>query len=272
MRTEEDIIRINISEISVLIIENNAVSITGCLLSELCEKKVKVVFCDGKRNPQSELVSYYGSHDSSEKIRTQIKWSDDIKGYVWTEIVAEKIRKQSQLLYEIDKPKEAHMLEDYIQEIEFNDNSNREGHAAKVYFNALFGLDFTRSAECVTNHALNYGYSILLSAFNRECSINGYLTQLGLFHNNMFNYFNLACDLMEPFRVLVDRDVKENNYTIFDTEVKRKLVNILNQTVMINGNEQYVTNAIKLYCKSVFDAINDKDVSQIKFYSVLNNS
>lgn len=268
MRTDNETKKVNISEISVLIIENTAISITGCLLSELCEKKVKVIFCDAKRNPQSELVSYYGTHDSSEKIRNQIRWTDDIKGYVWTEIVAEKIRKQSQLLFEIGKDTEADMLNEYIKELEFYDASNREGHAAKVYFNALFGMEFTRSADCVTNHALNYGYSIFLSAFNRECVSNGYLTQLGIFHNNMFNHFNLACDLMEPFRILVDRHVKENNYTVFDKETKHRLVNILNDTVIINSNEHYVHNAVKIYCKSVFDAISDGDVSQMKFYSI----
>ena len=62
---------------------------------------------------------------------------------------------------------EAEQLYEYINEIEFGDATNREGHAAKVYFNALFGMDFTRSAENVTNAALNYGYSLLLSTFNR---------------------------------------------------------------------------------------------------------
>ncbi len=80
----------------------------------------------------------------------------------------------------------------YINEIEFGDVTNREGHAAKVYFNALFGMDFTRSAENVTNAALNYGYSLLLSTFNRCVVANGYITQLGLFHDNVFNQFNLS--------------------------------------------------------------------------------
>ena len=94
-------------------------------------------------------------------------------------------------------------------QVELLDASNREGHAAKVYFNALFGMDFTRSADISINAALNYGYSLLLSAFNREISANGYLTQLGIYHNNMFNHFNLACDFMEPYRVIVDWFVKD---------------------------------------------------------------
>ena len=83
-----------------------------------------------------------------------------------------------------------------------------KGMRRKFTFNALFGMDFTRSAENVTNAALNYGYSLLLSTFSRCVVANGYITQLGLFHDNVFNQFNLACDLMQPFRPLVDLKVK----------------------------------------------------------------
>lgn len=264
----EDTNRILLDEISVLLIENTAVSITGCLLSELTERKIKVIFCDEKRNPSSELVSLYGCHDCSAKIKKQMNWSDDIKGYIWTEIVTEKIRKQAEFLNETGKKDEAALLREYISSIEFNDASNREGHAAKVYFNALFGLDFTRSAECVTNAALNYGYSIILSSVNREVAANGYLTQIGLFHDNMFNYFNLSCDIMEPFRILVDRKVKSAGYSLFGSEEKHDIVSMLNDQVEIDGNKHTVLNAVKIYCRSVFDALNDGDASEIKFYRI----
>lgn len=203
----QDVVKIHISEISILMIETTSVSLTAALLCELTKKKIKVIFCDEKRNPSSELVPYYGSHDTSMKVRKQIAWSEDIKTSVWTEIVTEKIRKQAENLERWDKP-EAQMLYEYITQIEFGDATNREGHAAKVYFNALFGLDFTRSAENSINSALNYGYSLLLSTCARETALNGYITQIGLFHDNIFNQFNLASDLMEPFRPIVDNLVK----------------------------------------------------------------
>lgn len=109
----------------------------------------------------------------------------------------------------------------YVEEIEYGDATNREGHAAKVYFNALFGMDFTRTEENSINAALNYGYGILLSTFNREIILNGYITQLGLFHNNMFNQFNLGSDLMEPFRPIVDQRVRDMMPQKFETEEKR---------------------------------------------------
>lgn len=233
----------------------------------MTKKKIKVIFCDEKRNPSSELISYYGSHDTSNKVRKQIQWSKNIKEAVWTEIVTEKIRKQSELLKYLRK-EEAELLDSYIKEIGWNDETNREGHAAKVYFNALFGLDFTRTADNIVNAALNYGYSIILSAFTREITSNGYITQLGLFHDNMFNQFNLASDLMEPFRMLVDREVESMRLAQFCHDEKMHIVNILNQEVYIDGKIQYVNNAIKIYCKSVFDSLNENDSSIIKFYKI----
>lgn len=226
--------KIYLKEIGTLIIESTAVSLTSYLLSELIKNKIKVIFCDEKRNPSSELLPYYGSHDTSIKLRKQMEWTDSNKSAVWTEIVSEKIRVQSDLLYKLGMT-EAGLLTSYIEQIEFADSTNREGHAAKVYFNALFGKDFTRTEENPINAALNYGYSILLSTFNREIVANGYITQVGLFHDNMFNPFNLASDLMEPYRPLIDEMVYFMKLQKFDTEEKHYILQVLNREVVIAG-------------------------------------
>ena len=262
---KEDTVRIHLSEISTLIIETTAVSLTAALLSELTKRKIKVIFCDEKRNPSSELIPYYGSHDTSDKIRIQIKWQKDIKEKVWTEIIKEKIKNQMLVLQKFNK-NEFKMLQKYIYEVKLNDESNREGHAAKVYFNALFGKAFSRGEENVINAALNYGYSILLSAFNREVVALGYITQMGIFHNNIFNYFNLSCDLMEPFRPIVDEAVFQMELKKFEHDEKIKLINLLNNEVIIDKKKQYINNAIKIYCKSVLDALDNEDISKMRFY------
>lgn len=262
---QEEITKIHLSEIYTLIIESTAVSITASLLSELTKRKIKVIFCDEKRNPSSELIPYYGSHDTSAKVRKQVAWSKEVKTDVWTEIVTEKIRKQRDYLKKLGK-EEYKLLDEYVEQIEIGDVTNREGHAAKVYFNALFGVKFTRTSEDPINAALNYGYGLILSAFNREIVSNGYITQLALFHDNMFNQFNLGSDLMEPFRILVDKRVVRLEPDRFEHEEKIFMVDLLNQEVIIDGKKNYINNAIKIYCRSVFDAINEKDVSLIRFY------
>lgn len=252
---QEKTTRVNLNEMAVLLIENTAVSLTACLLSELTSRKIKVIFCDEKCSPQAELVPYHGSHDSSAKVRAQISWPPFVREQVWTEIVREKIKNQ------------ASVLQQYLSQLVPGDATNREGHAAKVYFNALFGAEFTRSQDIPENAALNYGYSILLSAFNREIAAAGYLTQLGLFHDNMFNPFNLSSDLMEPFRPLVDKAVLNMHPQKLETEEKTQLIDLLNREVTIAGKRQYLPEAIRIYCKSVFDVLNGEEGARIHFYS-----
>lgn len=258
--------KVFIDEINTLIIESTMVSLTTALLCELSRNKVKVIFCDEKHNPNAELVPYYGSHDTSAKVRKQILWDEYVKKTVWAEIIGEKIRLQANHLHMRRLEKQESLLRSYLSEIKPGDETNREGHAAKVYFNALFGLEFTRTADIPVNAALNYGYGIILSHFTREIVANGYITQLGIFHDNMFNQFNLASDLMEPFRILVDKKVYDMMPEKFDAEEKREIVDIVNQEVIIDGKRNYVVNAMKIYCRSIFDALNEGDVSLIRFY------
>ncbi len=256
--------KVYIDEISVLVIETTACSITAALMNELIKKKVKVIFCDEKHNPSHELTSLYGSHDCSLKLKMQIAWSASAKSAVWTAIVGEKIKNQSLLLKSLGHEQYA-LLESYIDELEFNDQTNREGHAAKVYFNALFGKSFSRSGDDSINAMLNFGYSLLLSIFNREVVCSGYLTQLGLFHDNRFNQFNLSCDLMEPFRPYVDALVVHTQPNQFDKEEKIKTYNLLNKGILIDGKRNTLLNGIKIFCKSSFDAIEQCDISLVRF-------
>lgn len=262
-----EVLRISLSEIGLLIIESTAVSLTSYLLNELMKKKIKVIFCDEKRNPSSELIPYYGSFNTSLKIREQIQWKDETKCLVWTEIVRDKIVKQSGVLQRHGK-EEALLLQKYQQELQLGDETNREGHAAKVYFNALFGLDFVRDEDNPINAALNYGYSIILSCFTREIVANGFLTQLGLFHGNMFNPFNLASDLMEPYRPLVDEIVVDLQPVKFETEEKHQLLSLLKTEVMINQRREILPNSIKIYTKSIFDALKNDDPGLMRFYEL----
>ncbi|MDD6638898.1 MAG: type II CRISPR-associated endonuclease Cas1 [Lachnospiraceae bacterium] len=264
---QEKITRIHLSDISMLMIASTAVSLTSSLLAALTKAKIKVIFCDEKRQPSSELVSYYGCHDCSGKIRTQITWAKSVKDEVWTEIVYQKILKQMEHLLEYNRS-QAILLKDYLSELTVGDETNREGHAARVYFAALFGDNFSRSQENSINASLNYGYGILLSMVNREIVANGYLTQLGIFHDSADNPFNLGSDLMEPFRVLVDRMVKQYMPQQFESSDKHRMLELVNTEVCIDGRNEYVPNAIKIYVRSVFDAINDGDVSKIKFYQI----
>lgn len=256
---------IHIGEVNTLILETTTISITAALMCELIKQKVKVIFCDEKSNPHFELLPFYGSHDCSAKIKEQIAWTDFLKESLWTVIVTEKVENQMKLLKKLNK-EEYRILEEYLSQIEHNDNTNREGHSAKIYFSALFGNNFSRNKENSLNAFLNYGYQLLLSAFNKEIVANGYLTQIGLFHKNMFNYYNLSSDLMEPFRVIVDELAYKENPQKFEKDEKRKLQNILNFKFRINNVNHYLSDIIKIYAKSIFDALSANDLSLVRFF------
>ena len=185
---------------------------------------------------------------------------------MWAEIVKDKICKQAQHLEDLGNA-QAELLKSYIPQVEGGDVTNREGHAAKVYFNALFGMEFKRGdAEYKLNSLLNYGYAIVLSAFNREVVSCGYLTQCGIFHRNEYNYYNLSCDLMEPFRVLVDRRALALISGELDVATKRELADLLNSRVTICGMSATVSDAIATYAKHVFRALDEGDPTLLEFY------
>ena len=255
--------KVFIDEINTLIVQSTAVSLTAALLNELTRRNIKVIFCDEKCNPTAELIPHCGAHNTAKRYREQFEWGRDIKAKVWREIIKKKILEQAALLYEKGFYLQSEMLIEYADEVQENDRTNREGHAAKVYFNCLLGSDCSRQSGGFRNACLNYGYAILLSTFNREIAASGRLTQIGIWHENEFNPFNLACDLMEPFRVAVDRlafSLEEN-----DKDFKKKMANVLNLNTLIAGKNTTLELAARQYMNSVFHAIEQRDVSLIVF-------
>lgn len=265
-RNAEEEKQIYIPEISTLILDSTAISLTCALISELIKNDVKIIFCDEKHNPESEAVPYHTNYNSVANIKKQINWQKHIKEEVWKEIVKEKIKQQRDFLTEKGFTKEAKLLDSYINNVLKNDKTNREGHAAKVYFNALFGQSFARRDQNFINSALNYGYSVILSCFNREVAKLGYLTQIGIWHKNEFNFFNLSSDLMEPFRILIDRAVY--NFTPEENDFKMEILEIFNLQVRIDGKMQYFENAVEIYCQSIFNALEDNNAGLMKFYEM----
>jgi CRISPR-associated protein Cas1 len=263
----EETRRIFLDEISVLIIENTGCAVTVSLLEALWKRRIAIIFCDGKRLPGAQLLQLYGSYDTSTKILIQTNWSQEAKDNVWKEIIREKIINQSACLKRVDSAV-SEQVYSYASEVLPGDESNREGHAAKVYFNSLFNDSFSRSEPCFINSCLDYGYAILLSAVARTVVANGYITQLGIFHRNTFNEFNLACDLMEPFRPIVDHCVLEFPDDEYEISLEQKLLlaSILTSNVYIDKARHTVLDAVSIYVRSVLEALEANDVSLIKFY------
>lgn len=255
--------RIYINEINTLIVQSTAVSLTAALLSELVRNNVKVVFCDEKCNPSSELLPYYGSHNTSKRIKIQTGWTQEIKDEVWKVLIAKKITSQSELLKKRGFETESIMLEEYAADVTPGDKTNREGHAAKVYFNCILPEGVTRRGGGFINGCLNYGYAVLLSAINREIVASGYMTQIGVWHDNEFNEFNLGSDMIEPLRTIID----ETALTIEpgDATFKHTMAGALNYEVTFADKKTTLDVAVRQYVKSVLYAFEVNDPDEVTF-------
>ncbi|PKE62570.1 type II CRISPR-associated endonuclease Cas1 [Macrococcoides caseolyticum] len=182
-------------------------------------------------------------------------------------IVQKKINHQKQVLQHYFRTLDLSMFDEYIQNTKTGDFTNREGHAAKVYFNIVFSNEITRDTEHVKNAGLDYGYQILLAIFARTIISKGYLTEIGIKHRNEFNLYNLASDLMEVIRPLIDYIVLNTITDVFEKEEKRKIADILNKKICVNNKMYYLVNAIEIYVESVFKYLSTGNEKYIKFPS-----
>ena len=248
---------IHLSEVDILLLETTDIVLSTMLIKRLVDENILVIFCDDKRLPTAHLMPYYARHDSSLQLSRQIDWEETVKAEVWTHIISQKILNQSIYLSACGFIEKSQSIMNLYQSLELFDPSNREGHSARIYFNTLFGKDFNRELDNDINASLDYGYTLLLSMFAREVVLSGCMTQFGLKHANQFNQFNLASDIMEPFRPIIDQIVYENRNHSF-VKIKRELFTIFSDTFQYNNMEMYLTNIVSDYTKKVIKALNNK--------------
>lgn len=244
--------KIFLKDISALIIESTGTIITFPLLIALIKNNVSVIFCDEKHNPIGTINGISNHFNNSGNIMKQLRWEETEISIIWKEIVKSKILLQKQVLQLFGKEKQ-NILESYANTIDTMDKTNREGLAAKVYFFELFGKNFNRTEEGTLNSLLDYGYSIILSCFNREIIGFGYLTQIGIFHRGKTNPYNLSSDFMEPFRPLIDTIAYGSLYS---EDPLKKIRKVLTKKVMLNNEERYIDDAIGVYVNNLIRFLN----------------
>lgn len=256
--------RVLLDEVKMIIINSTQVSITSILIAECINKKIKILFGDVKHNLVGEITPYKNNYYANKKIKEQISFDEERKNLLWQQIVKMKIKGQADNLKFIGKSDVADLLYSYSNEVELGDVTNREGLAAKSYFRAIFGKDFYRDDDSIeVNTYLNYGYTIILSSFNRSIKALGYYTELGIHHIGETNSFNFSCDLMEPLRPLVDLIIlkKEINMENF----KQEFINMLSKVVIFEESSTYLDNAIEKYVSNCLQYLKTGNESKIQF-------
>ena len=199
---------IPIEDIGYVIIDNPMVSMTIPLINALADNNVALIFCNDRGMPHAMLQNLETHTLQCEILNTQIGVGEVLKKQLWKQTIEAKIKNQSKLLTKLGK--DGSVLKPYYSNVKSGDSDNREGAAARIYWNCLFGDDFVRDRSMPgINALLNYGYTILRSATARALMGSGLLPSIGIFHHNRSNAFPLADDIMEPYRPYVDEIVFE---------------------------------------------------------------
>lgn len=262
--------RVSLEDINSLLIENQQVTITAYTLNKLAEAGVCVFICDEKHIP-SAVMTGLNSHSRKLKIfQNQISMSKPLLKNMWKNIVSQKILNQAGVLkiIEHDGAKEMEMM---IKRVLSGDTTNIEAMAASFYFKCLFGKYFTRSEPSVINGALNYGYAIMRGLIARSLVVYGFEPCLGIFHHSQLNAFNLADDLIEIYRPIVDLYVVENiddSREKLTPEIKRDLYNLVNMDVISDGQYCSVSYAIERTVQSLSHIYNEKE-GQLKLCEII---
>lgn len=252
-----------IEDIRSIVIDNCNTTLTGKLISKLSADGVCVILCDEKHMPSAQLMPIGSYCRLNKRINLQFSQSKPKLKRIWQSIVVAKINNQAKCLELNNFVDEAKQLYSIAGSVNSGDTTNREGYAAKQYFKFLFGNDFTRDDENKINAGLNYGYAILRSYISKTIVAYGLEPSFGIHHKSQLNQFNLADDIIEPFRPVVDNFVYKNYIDWgeeFYTPHKAELQLLLNSAVTVNGKRHCVANAIDLMVQSIISSFENDDI------------
>lgn len=251
---ETDMTRsVAIEDISAIILESRQSNITSAALTALMQNGVVVYFCDEKHLPCGICLPFAQHSRQLGVVRWQLELTQPTKKRLWQKVVVAKIENQAECLALCGLPQDAAILYNRAKAVGSGDKENIEASAAAYYFRTLFGAGFTRQNDDGRNAALNYAYAVLRGYTARCLAVYGFLPYLGIHHDSELNQFNLADDLMEPFRPVADLFVAANvsEDTALSTSLKGQLVNLLNADILSAGQHHSVSYAIERLVQSL---------------------
>lgn len=244
-----------VEDIGFVIFDHPQISFTMKLVEQLNAFNVGVVFCDSNHLPSSMLLSLDSNHIQTEIFNLQVTASEPLKKALWKQTIEAKINNQAAML--VKQGRSAQDLKNLARTVKSGDVENREGFAARLYWQRMFGNEFYRDRfGPPPNHFLNYGYSILRSAVARSLAGSGLLATLGIHHHNRYNSYCLADDIMEPYRPYVDEMVVElfQNYPdsfSVEKEHKAELLKLLAIDVEIGDVKRPLMVALSITTASL---------------------
>lgn len=275
VKKEGENFSIPLVDIENIVLEGDYTVVTSRLLAQLSRYNIAVIICDNKFMPCGIYLNYGQYHRSAKRIQWQSQWKELLKLNAWTEIVSQKINNQIAVADHLNVLTERiEIMEEFRDNILLGDESNREGHVAKVYFNSIYGIGFTREDSTLPNICMNYGYSIIRGQIARSVVALGLIPSLGIFHKNEYNAFNLVDDLMEPFRPLMDIYIYEKILPLegkyLTYEKRLKIIDFLNTQIYIRNKKVFMNNAMYDYVNSFVKAMEKDNFTYLYSISIEN--
>lgn len=244
-----------VEDIGFIVFDHPQISFTMKLVEQLNAFNVAVVFCDSKHMPSSMLLPLDSNHIQTELFRSQVQASEPLKKNLWKQTIEAKIVNQASMLEK--QGRSAQDLKNLARTVKSGDTSNREGFAARLYWQRLLGNNFIRDRYGPPpNHFLNYGYILLRSAVARALAGSGLLATLGIHHRNRYNSYCLADDVMEPYRTYVDEIAlhlfqTEKEALILTKEHKMELLGLMAADVEIGEVKRPLMVALSITTASL---------------------
>lgn len=197
-------VRVPLEDIAVLILDCPQITLSGPLLSACADHQIAVITTGENHHPNGIFLPYLPHSRALQIMHLQLDLKKPRRKRLWQTLAQQKIRNQAAVLNSVNQLDMGRKLERLAAQVKSGDSTNMEALAAQLYFPALLGRGFTRKQESRRNALLNYGYAIIRAALAKSLVSYGFVTALGLHHHNEQNSFNLADDLIEPFRPLLD--------------------------------------------------------------------
>lgn len=272
-RQDNQDLTIPLEDIASITLESLKTTVTSRLLSSLAKNNTALITCDDQHHPNGIMLPLAKHSRQLAVLRMQIGIGKPFKKRLWQKIIKQKISNQAGIL-DWQNIKGINRLNHLSERVTSGDTGNCEATAARLYFEGLF-ISFKRHDGGYISSALNYGYAIVRAAIARELIAYGFHPALGIHHASELNNFNLADDLLEPYRAILDswaihslqlvgrysRQKPEAEFDMLSKEDRAVLTQVLQLKVFINNEKHTLQTAVRLTVKSLLRCIKNKDLN-----------
>ena len=262
--TEEGVAIIPIEDLNQIMVHGANIRLSTMDLSILSQNKVALMTLDEKYLPTAIVLPFEGHARQSKLMHAQINTTNERYLKLWIQIIKQKISNQSRAL-SIMGLKGAERIAEYVASVNEENVDYKESLAAKEYF-SYYHEGFNRRIEDPINSRLNYGYAVVRSAIARKLVATGFHPTFGIHHDSQLNTFNLADDLIEPYRAIVDLVAHNNigsNIQLTKAE-RRELAHVLHNACVVDGVKMNVMSAIDIMVESLKRIILDTSTEKLK--------